>query len=137
MLSNVETSPLPPILVFSTSANNPDAMQTESSTGIPPPGDPPNPKVSWKDMVTGGVKQQKTMIDDAFLEGRILVSFPDGVEGDPAINIDPILMKALESVWDNSLVVKLLSSPVPLHVMERKHGDLWKSFGRFQVINLP
>lgn len=133
----MENNPLPSPLVPSVSLDGASTMQTDLPMGTPPPGDPPDLKASWRDMVIGGVCQQRTIIDEKFLEDKIIVSFPEGLKGDPTVSIDPILMEALESVWINSLVVKLLGNPIPLYIMERKLRELWKKFGRFQVIDLP
>lgn len=99
--------------------------------GIPPPGDPSKAKKSWRDtVILGGVDQPRTIISDDFIANKIKVFFLNGEEGDPAVLIEESVIGALASVWNNSLVVRLLRSAPPLYVMEKKIREIWRDFGR-------
>ncbi|KAL8137967.1 hypothetical protein V2J09_003968, partial [Rumex salicifolius] len=84
----------------------------------------------------GRVFQPHTIIDDKFLNGKIKVSFPDGKDGNPEVNIDQEVMDALASVWEKSMVIKVIGHALPFQIMERKIRKLWKWEARMRVLDL-
>ncbi|KAL8166188.1 hypothetical protein V2J09_007687 [Rumex salicifolius] len=90
----------------------------------------PNPtesNKSWREVVAGGVEQTMKVIDKAFLKDKIVVSMPDAPNEDLVVTIAEDVMVALSSVWDFSVVVKLLGQSLNFLTMDRKLREIWKS----------
>lgn len=56
-----------------------------------PPGKPQEPQSSWAQKVmgsnVGGRPIPEEMVDEAFVEARVRLEFPDGEDGEPVITI--------------------------------------------------
>ncbi|KAL8166605.1 hypothetical protein V2J09_008104 [Rumex salicifolius] len=135
----IETSQSTPDVV-------PDSQPPEPATGLtdmieePSNENPPSPKVppdkvkSWKDIVKP-TEEDRMILSEAFLEGKIDVILPDGERAEPVITISNNVLEVLADVWTSSLVIKVLGTMVPYPVMDRKMRDLWKP-GKMRLIDL-
>ncbi|KAL8158575.1 hypothetical protein V2J09_000112 [Rumex salicifolius] len=116
------------------SVDNPNpASQAE------PPGKPPDPPLSWSERVSGNRKKTHAPLDRDALwkEGKIKVTYPDGVDAIPHVSIDPSVMRSLYAAWSNSVVLKVLGRGVSYPVMERRVRQLWNLKGQMTLMDLP
>ncbi|KAL8160274.1 hypothetical protein V2J09_001811 [Rumex salicifolius] len=67
---------------------------------------------------------------EAFIEGKINVTLPNGEQAVPVITISNDVLET------SSLVIKVLGTMVPYTIMDRKLRDLWKPDGKMRLIDL-
>ncbi|CAA7044673.1 unnamed protein product [Microthlaspi erraticum] len=108
---------------------------------IPGKGQPPDGAVSWASMVmgtsAGGRPHPEDLLTDAFVVERLSVEFPNGVEGEPVIKIGQEVLEAMNGLWKQCMIVKVLRRTVPIFVLTKKLRELWKPKGVMTVLDLP
>ncbi|CAA7024104.1 unnamed protein product [Microthlaspi erraticum] len=107
----------------------------------PPPGKPPDGGTTWASMVmgtsAGGRLVPKSLVSDEFVVERLRVEFPDGDDGEPVITIGQDVLEAMNGLWKQCMIVKVLGRSVPIAVLSRKLRELWKPSGSMTVLDLP
>ncbi|XP_010467353.1 PREDICTED: uncharacterized protein LOC104747425 isoform X2 [Camelina sativa] len=107
----------------------------------PPPGDPPDTPGTWVRKATGGLSGDRPspegVIPDDYVTERLRVEFPDGHHGEPVITIHNDVLVAMNGLWKQYMIVKVLGQNVPLPVLSRKFWELWKLRGGMTVLDLP
>lgn len=107
----------------------------------PPPGDPPDPSGSWATKVGGtrvvGRTVPEMVIDEEFVTSRLRVEFPNGEDGEPEITIGDEVLAAMNGLWKNCMIVKVLGRKIPITVLSRKLREMWKPKGAMYVMDLP
>lgn len=119
----------------------PDATMMDTEVKDRPPGDPPDGAVSWAQKVTGsnagGMLSPEMVLDEAFVEERVNLAFPDGEDGEPVITIEREVLEAMNGLWKNCMIVKVLGRNVPISTLSRRLREMWKPSGAMYVMDLP
>ncbi|KAG7565101.1 hypothetical protein ISN44_As10g018210 [Arabidopsis suecica] len=106
-----------------------------------PPGDTPVSSPSWVEKVQGsgggGLPVPERVLDDAFVAARMSLEFPDGAEGEPVVTIGQEVLEAMNGLWKQCMIVKVLGRHVPIAALSRKLRELWKPSGGMYVLDLP
>ncbi|CAA7042515.1 unnamed protein product [Microthlaspi erraticum] len=93
-----------------------------------PPGEPPDISGTWAQKVTGcgmgGMLIPEEVVDGAFVEARLRVEFPDGDDGEPVITIGEEVLAAMNGLWRNCMIVKVLGRSVSLAMLSRKLREM-------------
>lgn len=90
-----------------------------------------------KDSNGGGLPVPERELDDEFVASRMAVEFPDGEDGEPVITIGQEVLTAMNGLWKQCLIVKVLSRHIPIAALTRKLRELWKPKGGMSVLDLP
>jgi len=118
-----------------------DATMTDVGEKGRPPGDPPDKSSSWANKVrgghVGGMLAPTDVLSDEFVRARLSLTFPDGEDGEPLIIIGLEVFEAMNSLWKNCMLVKVLGRSVPIAVLSKKLRELWKPIGAMHVVDLP
>ncbi|KAL9859810.1 putative transcription factor interactor and regulator CCHC(Zn) family [Arabidopsis thaliana] len=118
-----------------------DAVMMDVGGKDRPPGDPPDVSQSWAKKVAegnaGGIPDLESFVDEKFILDRMRIEFPDGEDGEPAITIGNEVLEAMNKLWKNCMLVKVLGRSVPLAVLSKKIRELWKPSGALHVMDLP
>jgi len=77
------------------------------------------------------------VLSDEFVRARLSLTFPDGEDGEPLIIIGLEVFEAMNSLWKNCMLVKVLGRSVPIAVLSKKLRELWKPIGAMHVVDLP
>lgn len=105
------------------------------------PGDPPDNSRSWAQRVggrnVGGITMPESVMADEFVSERLRLEFPNGEDGEPVITIGSEVLEAMNGLWKQCMIVKVLGRTVPIAVLNRKLRDLWKPRGAMYVMDLP
>lgn len=106
-----------------------------------PPGDPPDATKLWVAKVVGtnegGRLTPEKVLDAAFVEERLSLEFPNGEDGEPVITIGKEVLDAMNGLWKNCMIVKVLGRNIAISVLTRKLRELWKPRGAMYVMDLP
>ncbi|CAA7053636.1 unnamed protein product [Microthlaspi erraticum] len=106
-----------------------------------PPGEPPDAPGSWAQKVaggtTGGMLVPEDVVDDAFVEARLHLEFPDGDDREPVVTIGEEVLTAMNGLWKKCMIVKVLGRGVSISVMSRKLREMWRPKGAMYVLDLP
>lgn len=106
-----------------------------------PPEDPSDGPVSWARKVTGskvgGMLSPESVLDEGFVEERVNLEFPDGEEGEPVITIGREVLDAMNGLWKQCMIVKVLGRTVPISILSRRLREMWKPRGAMYVMDLP
>lgn len=65
------------------------------------------------------------------------VEFQDGEGGKPVVTIDQEVLTAMNGMWKQCMIVKVLGRHVPIAALRRKLRELWKRKGGMYVVDLP
>ncbi|CAA7049548.1 unnamed protein product [Microthlaspi erraticum] len=118
-----------------------DAHMEDAGEKGRPPGEPPDAPDSWAQKVGGGSLGGRLVpeevVDAAFIEARLCLEFPDGEEGEPVVTIGEEVLTAMNGLWKNCMIVRVLGRSVSIAVMSRKLRELWKPKGVMYVMDLP
>ncbi|XP_048616271.1 uncharacterized protein LOC106392972 [Brassica napus] len=106
-----------------------------------PPGDPPDKLTSWVAKVVetaeGGMPVPEVLIADSFVSERVRVEFPNGEDGEPSITIENEVLEAMNGMWKQCMIVRVLGRNVPIVALNRKLRELWNPKGAMYVMDLP
>ncbi|XP_024009270.1 uncharacterized protein LOC112084381 [Eutrema salsugineum] len=101
----------------------------------------PDDTVSWAAKITGmkvvGRMAPEDMIDEKFVKARLRVEFPNDEDGEPEIIVGEEVLEAMNGLWKNCMIVKVLGRSVPIAILTRKLRELWKPRGTMYVVDLP
>lgn len=118
-----------------------DATMVDIGERVRPPGDPPDNPGLWVQKVTGsvagGMPVPEKLLDDAFVESRLQLAFPDGEDGEPVITIGTEVLEAMNGLWKRCMIVKVLGRNISISVLNRKLREMWKPRGAMYVMDLP
>ncbi|CAL9232090.1 unnamed protein product [Arabidopsis halleri] len=68
----------------------------------------------------GGMPVPEEVLDDDFVLERLCLEFPDGEDGEPVITIGNEVLEAMNGLWKNCMLVKVLGRSVPLAGLVRE-----------------
>ncbi|XP_048611518.1 uncharacterized protein LOC111198274 [Brassica napus] len=124
-----------------------DATMMDVGERARPPGDPPDAAASYasKGVGTngGGMPVPESLIDDVFVSERLRVEFPNGEDGEPSITIEPEVLEAMNGMWKQCMIVRVLGRNVPISALSKKlrgYGTLkeewgpWRAFGSYLMV---
>lgn len=118
-----------------------DATMVDIGEGTPPPGDPPDPGALWVQKVkgsgAGGRVRPELVMDDEFVEGKVRLEFPGGVDGEPVITIEQEVLDVMNGLWKRCMIVKVLGRSISIAVLSKRLKELWKPKGTMHIIDLP
>lgn len=118
-----------------------DATMMDVGEKPRPPGDPTDGATEWvrkvKGFMTGGRPSPEVLLGDDFVSDRLKLSFPDGEEGEPLITIEPEVLKVMNGLSKQCLIVRVLGRTVSAPVLNKKLREMWKPMGGMSVIDLP
>ncbi|XP_010445325.1 PREDICTED: uncharacterized protein LOC104727972 [Camelina sativa] len=95
------------------SGGNHDATMDEIGEQGRPPGEPPDGLGSW------------------------VRKFPNGEDGEPVVTIGKEVLDAMNGLWKNCMIVKVLGRTVPIAALSRRLREMWKPSGSMFVVDLP
>lgn len=118
-----------------------DATMVDAWDRYRPPGEPPDGRGDWVRKVVGtdagGRLRPDLVLDAEFVEARMDLQFPDGEDGEPVVTIGEEVLSAMNGLWKNCMIVKVLGKSLAISVMSRKLRELWKPTGTMHVMDLP
>lgn len=118
-----------------------DATMTDLGEKDKPPGDPPDGSISWVQKVTGckggGLPVPEEVLDDEFVSEKLCLDFPNGEDGKPVITIGHEVLEAMNGLWKQCIIVKVLGRHVPISTLGRRLREMWKPCGAMHVMDLP
>ncbi|XP_013607689.1 PREDICTED: uncharacterized protein LOC106314355 [Brassica oleracea var. oleracea] len=85
----------------------------------------------------GGMPVPESLIDDAFVSERLRVEFPNGEDGEPSITIESEVLEAMNGMWKQRMIVRVLGRNVPISALSKKLRELWNPKGGMYVMDLP
>lgn len=104
-------------------------------------GDPPDVPMTWVRKVVGssvgGMPVPEEILDEEFVAARLCLDFPDGEDGEPVITIGAEVLEAMNGMWKNCILVKVLGRHSSIAVLSKKLRELWKPIGAMYVMDLP
>lgn len=110
-----------------------DATMIDVGGSGRPPGDPPDEPGSWVKKVVGtsggGMPVPERVLDDEFVSSRMRVEFPNGEEGEPIITTEREVLEAMNGLWKQCMIVKVLGRHISISNLGRKLRELWKPRG--------
>ncbi|KAG2294406.1 hypothetical protein Bca52824_041075 [Brassica carinata] len=106
-----------------------DATMMDVGERARPPGDPPDRRPC--------MSVPESLIDDAFVSERLRVEFPNGEDGEPSITIEPEVLEAMNGMWKQCMIVRVLGRNVPISALSKKLRELWNPKGGMYVMDLP
>ncbi|KAG7537202.1 Reverse transcriptase domain [Arabidopsis suecica] len=117
-----------------------DATMMDVGDGSRPPGDPPD-GTEWVRKVTGfmtgGRPSPEAILGNDFVSERMRLEFPDGEDGEPVITIEEEVLEAMNGLWKQCLIVRVLGRNVAIQVLSKKLREMWKPKGWMTVTDLP
>ncbi|XP_024013365.1 uncharacterized protein LOC112087724 [Eutrema salsugineum] len=106
-----------------------------------PLGDPPDAGGVWVRKVVGtgvgGRPRPESLVDVEFVRNRMQLEFPDGEDGEPVITIGEEVLIAMNGLWKQCIIVKVLGRNIAITSLNRKLRELWKPKGGMSVMDLP
>lgn len=118
-----------------------DATMTDIGEKGRPPGDPPDGMGSWVTKVTGtfvgGRPVPESILNEEFVTARLSVEFPNGEDGEPVITIGKEVIEAMNGLWKQCMIVKVLGRSIPIAVLTRKLKEMWRPRAVMSVMDLP
>lgn len=85
----------------------------------------------------GGIPIPEDILDDQFVMDRLNLEFPNGEDGEPTITIGDEVLHAMNGLWRQCIIVKVLGWKVPVSVLNKRLRELWKPAGEMLVMDLP
>ncbi|XP_013617040.1 PREDICTED: uncharacterized protein LOC106323468 [Brassica oleracea var. oleracea] len=77
------------------------------------------------------------LIDDDFITEKLRVEFPNGEDGEPSITIEVEVLEAMNGMWKQCMIVRVLGRSVAIAALSRKLRELWNPKGAMYVMDLP
>ena len=118
-----------------------DATMEDIGEKERPPGDPPDAPGSWLRKVVGsnagGMPVPEEAVGEEFVESRLRLEFPNGEDGEPVITIGEEVLMAMNSLWKQCMIVRILGRNIPISNLNRKQRELWKPKGSMFFMDLP
>lgn len=118
-----------------------DATMEDIGEKERPPGDPPDGSGSWVKKVTGsiagGMLIPEEVVDDEFVAARLSLEFPNGDDGEPVVTIGKEVLDAMNGLWKNCMIVKVLGRSITIAALSRRLREMWKPSGAMYVMDLP
>ena len=118
-----------------------DTTMMDVGERLRPPGEPPDKTITWASKAAstleGGMPVPEALIDDGFVARRLRVEFPNGEDGEPSITIENEVLEAMNGMWKQGMVVRVLGRNVPITALSRKLRELWNPKGSMYVMDLP
>lgn len=97
--------------------------------------------VSWvakvKESNGGGIPVPEKILADEFVTSRMRLEFPNGDEGEPVITIGQEVLEAMNGLYRQCMIVKVLGRHTSVESLSRKLRELWKPAGGMVVLDLP
>ncbi|XP_024013152.1 uncharacterized protein LOC112087466 [Eutrema salsugineum] len=94
------------------------------------PGDPPDVGMTWANKVAGqnvgGRLSPEKVVDAEFVRARLNLEFPDGEDGEAVITIGQEVLDAMNGLWKQCIVVKVLGRDVPITMLTRRLKEMWR-----------
>ena len=117
-----------------------DATMMDVRKRARPPEDPPDAAALYASKVVGtnggGMPVPESLIDDAFVSERLRVEFPNGEDGEPLITIEPKVLEAMNGMWKQCMIVRVLGRNIPISALSKKLRELWNPKGGMYVMDL-
>ncbi|KAG7558925.1 Ribonuclease H-like superfamily [Arabidopsis thaliana x Arabidopsis arenosa] len=85
----------------------------------------------------GGMPVPEKVLGDDFVSSRMRLEFPNGEDGEPVVTIGQEVLTAMNGLWKQCMIVKVLGRHVPIAALSRKLRELWKPMGGMYVVDLP
>ncbi|KAL1224543.1 hypothetical protein V5N11_020190 [Cardamine amara subsp. amara] len=105
-------------------AREQDATMTDIGEKDRPPGDPPDVHVLWVKKVTGSnagwMLTPEAVLDDDFVAERLSLEFPNGEDGEPVTTIRKEVLDAMNDLWKQCMIVKVLGKNISISVLSRR-----------------
>ncbi|XP_018448551.2 uncharacterized protein LOC108820063 [Raphanus sativus] len=118
-----------------------DATMMDLGEGARPLGEPPDVRASYASKVAstngGGMPIPENLLDDTFVSERLRVEFPNGEDGEPSITIEAEVLEAMNGVWKQCMIVRVLGRNVAIAALSKKLRELWNPKGEMYVMDLP
>ena len=118
-----------------------DATMMDVGERSRPPGDPPDRVTTWAakaaGTTAGGMPVPEALIDDVFVSRRLRVDFTNGEDGEPSITIENEVLEAMNGMWKQCMIVRVLGRNVLISALSRKLRELWSPKGSMYVMDLP
>ncbi|XP_010480590.1 PREDICTED: uncharacterized protein LOC104759346 [Camelina sativa] len=106
-----------------------------------PSGDLPDGHRSWVQKVIGSSAGKRrvpeVLLDDAFVDSRMRLEFPNGEDGEPVVTIGAEILDVMNGMWKQCMIVKVLGRNISIAVLSRKLRELWNPKGGMYVLDLP
>ncbi|KAG7534372.1 Endonuclease/exonuclease/phosphatase superfamily [Arabidopsis thaliana x Arabidopsis arenosa] len=113
----------------------------EAGEKVRPPGEPPDTGMNWLQKVVGGNvggrPDPEGLMADAFVEERVRLVFPEGEDGEPVVTIESEVLEAMNGLWKNCMIVKVLSRNISISVLSKRLKEMWRPKGAMHVMDLP
>lgn len=77
------------------------------------------------------------LIEDSFVLDRLRVEFPNGEDGEPSITIDKEVLEAMNGMWKQCMIVRVLGRNIAISALSKKLRELWGPKGAMYVMDLP
>ncbi|XP_048593543.1 uncharacterized protein LOC125576998 [Brassica napus] len=118
-----------------------DATMMDVGERARPPGDPPDAVISWAAKAAGtnggGMPNPESIMDDSFVAERLRVDFPNGEDGEPSITIESEVLEAMNGMWKQCMIIRVLGRSVAITALNKKLRELWRPKGVMHVMDLP
>lgn len=118
-----------------------DATMSDIGERGMPPGDPFDGTRVWVDKVVGsnggGAPRPEMLLAADFFRARLQLEFPNGEDGEPEITIGAEVLEAMNGMWRQCMIVKVLRRNIALTVLNKKLKELWSPKGGMHVMDLP
>ncbi|XP_010424626.1 PREDICTED: uncharacterized protein LOC104709762 [Camelina sativa] len=84
-----------------------------------------------------GVPVPERVLEEEFVLSRMSLEFPDGEEGEPVITIGKEVLDAMNGLFRQCMIVKVMGRHISVEAMNRRLKELWKPRGGMSVLDLP
>lgn len=106
-----------------------------------PPGEKLTGAGSWVEKVRssqgGGLPVPEMVLDAGFVASQMRVEFPNGEDGEPVVTIGHEVLTAMNGLWKQCMIVKVLGRHIAIAAMNKKLKELWNPKGGMYVLDLP
>lgn len=96
---------------------------------------------SWVEKVQGsnggGIQAPEKVLRDDFVEARMEMTFPNGIDGEAAITIGQEVIEAMNGLYRQCMIVKVLGRHITIEALNRRLRELWRPQGSMLVLDLP
>ncbi|EOA28588.1 hypothetical protein CARUB_v10024806mg [Capsella rubella] len=85
----------------------------------------------------GGRPVPERVLAEEFIASRMRLEFPDGEDGEGVVTVGQDVIAAMNGLWKNCMIVKVLGRHVPIASLVRKLREIWVPKGGMHVVDLP
>lgn len=85
----------------------------------------------------GGRLSSERLLNAEFVSERVQLDFPDGEDGEPVITIGKEVLDAMNGLWKQCLIVKVLGRHIAISALSKRLREMWKPKGGMHVMDLP